>query len=164
MLAIGGFLERAEATLGRLSRTPADPLVVPDDDKVGTSGASLHGCFSPRARASSVITAPVMQIIPELLELCGGVLSPPSVEEVRPNSHESLDVVSPPCQALAFEKCGVGDVGVSLSSESGTQVVSIADGVAKSGPVPTVLGAVVAREVYDFLATLTVAFPGSVIG
>jgi hypothetical protein len=75
-----------------------------------------------------------------------------------------LDVVSPPCQALAFEKCGVGDVGVSLSSESGTQVVSIADGVAKSGPVPTVLGAVVAREVYDFLATLTVAFPGSVIG
>jgi hypothetical protein len=111
-----------------------------------------------------VITAPVMQIMPELLELCGGVLSPPSVEEVRPNSHESLDVVSPPCQAVAFEKCGAGDAAVSLSSESGSQVVSIGDGVAMSGPLRTVPGAVVAREVCDFLATLSVAFPGSAIG
>jgi hypothetical protein len=60
MLAIGGFLERAEAALDRLSRTPADPVVLPDDGKVGASGAGLHGCFSPRARASSVITAPIM--------------------------------------------------------------------------------------------------------
>jgi hypothetical protein len=115
MLAIGGFLERAEAALGRLSRTPADPVVLPDDGKVGASGAGLHGCFSPRARASSVITAPVMQIMPELVELCGGVLTPPSVKEVRPVLHESSDVYSPPCQALGFEKCGV-DGGKSSSA------------------------------------------------
>jgi hypothetical protein len=89
-----------------------------------------------------------MQIMPELVELCGGVLTPPSVKEVRPVLHESSDVYSPPCQALGFEKCGV-DGKVSLSPEFGRQLVP---------------GAVVAREVCDFLATLVVAFPGSAIG
>ncbi|KAM0841131.1 hypothetical protein ACQ4PT_059220 [Festuca glaucescens] len=162
MLAIGGFLERAEAVLGRLSRTPADPLVLPVVDKVDACGAGLHGCFSPRARASSAITAPVMQIMPELLELCGGVLTPPSVEEVRSGSHEFSDVVSPPC--LGFEKCGVVDAAVSISPESDKQVVTIGDEVAKSGLLPTVSGAVVAREVCDFLANLALAYPGSAVG
>ncbi|XP_047078937.1 putative leucine-rich repeat receptor-like serine/threonine-protein kinase At2g24130 [Lolium rigidum] len=164
MLAIGGFLERAKAVLGRLSRTPADPLVPPDVGKVGTSGAGLHGCFSPRARVCSEIKAPVMQIMPELLELCGGVLTLPPVEEVRPDSREFSDVVSPPCQALASEKCGVADAAVSPSPESGRQAVPFGDGVAKSGLLPTVPGAVVAREVCDFLATLVVAYPGSAVG
>jgi hypothetical protein len=121
MLAIGGFLERAEAVLDRLSRLPADPLVLPVVGKVGATGASLHGCFSPRARASSVITAPVMKIMPEILELCGGVLTPPSVEEVRPGSHVSSDVASPTC--LGFEKCYVVDAAVSLSLDSDRQMV-----------------------------------------
>jgi hypothetical protein len=62
---------------------------------------------------SSVNTAPVMKIMPELLELCGGVLTPPSVEEVRPGSHESSDVAS--STYLGFEKCDVVDIAVSLS-------------------------------------------------
>jgi hypothetical protein len=74
--------------LGRLSRTPADPLVPPDVGKVDMSGEGLHGCFSPRARVCSSIKAPIMQIMPELLELCGGVLTPPPVEEVRSDLHE----------------------------------------------------------------------------
>jgi hypothetical protein len=51
MLAIQSFLERVEATLGRLCRTRGDPLVLPDG-KVGAIRASLHGFFSPRARTS----------------------------------------------------------------------------------------------------------------
>jgi hypothetical protein len=74
MLAIGGFLQRVEVMLGRLSRTSADPLVLLDVGKVDTSGAGLYGCFSPHARTSSAITAPVMQIMPELLELCDGAV------------------------------------------------------------------------------------------
>ncbi|KAK1612245.1 hypothetical protein QYE76_035918 [Lolium multiflorum] len=156
MLAIGGFLERAEAMLGRLSQTSADPLVLPNVGKVGASIAGLHGCFSPRAGASSVITAPVMHIMHELLELCGGVPMPHSIEKVMPDLHESSDVPSPPCQALGFEKCGgVGDE---------VSVIPVDDGVTKSGLLPTVPRAVVAREVCDFLATLAVAFPGSAVG
>jgi hypothetical protein len=54
-----------------------------------------------------------MQILPELMELCCGVFTPPSAEEVRPDSHESSDVASPPC--LGLEKCNVVDSAVSLS-------------------------------------------------
>jgi hypothetical protein len=68
---------------------PADLVAMSDVGKVGASGEGLHGCFSPRARASS---APVLQIMPGLLELCSGVLTPPSVEEVRLGSHGFSDV------------------------------------------------------------------------
>jgi hypothetical protein len=103
-----------------------------------------------------------MKIMPELLELCGGVLTPPSVEEVRPGSHESSNVVSPPC--LGFEKCDVVDVAVSLSPESDRQMVPIDDGVPKSGLLSAVPEAIVARGVCDFLATLATAYPGSAVG
>jgi hypothetical protein len=63
--------------------------------------------------------APVMKIMPELLELCGGVLTPPCVEEVRPGSHESSYVACPPCL----------DAAVSLSPESDRQMIPIDDGV-----------------------------------
>jgi hypothetical protein len=52
-------------------------------------------------------------ILPELMELCGGVLTPPSIEEARSGTHESSDVSSPPC--IGFEKCDVVDTAVSLS-------------------------------------------------
>lgn len=107
LLVLGGFLERAEAALSRLSQAPTDPFVLPDGGKVGASGASLYGCFSPRARVSSAVTAPIMQTMPELLELCGGAIMPPSVEDVRSDSHEISVVASPPSQALGFEKSGV---------------------------------------------------------
>jgi hypothetical protein len=45
-----------------------------------------------------------MQTRPELLELCGGVVMPHSVKEVRFDLHEISAVASPPSQALGFEK------------------------------------------------------------
>jgi hypothetical protein len=42
-------------------------------------------------------------------------------------------------------------------------VVLVGDGVAKFGLLPTVAGAVVAREVCDFLATLAVSYPRSAV-
>jgi hypothetical protein len=44
------------------------------------------------------------------------------------------------CQAPDFEKCGVDDAAFSPSPEFGMHVVSIGDGVAKSGLLATVLG------------------------
>jgi hypothetical protein len=43
-------------------------------------------------------------------------------------------------------------------------VVLIGDGVTKSGLLSTVVGVVVAREVCNFLATLSVAYPRSAVG
>ena len=162
LLALGGFLERAEAALARLSLASADPLVLPDAGEVGASRVGL-GCFSPRARATSAVSAPVMHIMPELLESCGDVVMPPSVNEARSDSHEISTLASPPCQALGFERSGVVDAAISLSPESGRHVVPIGDGVAKSGLLAAVPGAVVAREVCGFLANLAAAYPGSAI-
>ena len=163
LLAIGGFLEQAEAVLGTLSRAPSDPVVLPVVGKVGVCEAGHFGCFSPRAKATAAVMAPIMQIMPELLELCGGVVMSPSAEEVRSDSHEILAVACPPSQVLGFEKSGVVDAAVSLSPESGRQVVLMGDGAAKSGLLATVPGAVVAREVCDFLSTMAVAYPGSAV-
>jgi hypothetical protein len=41
-----------------------DPLFLPNVGKVGASPAGLYGCFSPHARKRSMVTAPVMQIMP----------------------------------------------------------------------------------------------------
>jgi hypothetical protein len=44
-------------------------------------------------------------------------------------------------------------------------MVALFDGmVAKSGLLPMVPGAIVAREVFEFIATLAVAFQGSAVG
>jgi hypothetical protein len=68
-----------------------------------------------------------------------------------------------PSQAIGFEKSVVVDAEVSLSPEFGGHMVPIDDGVAKSGLLATVLGAVVAREVCIFLVTLVVTYPGSAV-
>jgi hypothetical protein len=60
------------------------------------------------------------------------VVMPPSVDEVRSDSHVISDVASPPSQALFFEKSCDVDVAVSLSPESKRHVVPIGVGVAKS--------------------------------
>jgi hypothetical protein len=101
-------------------------------------------------------------VVPVLLELSGGVVTHPSIGKVRSGSHEISVVTSPPSQTLCFEKSGVADAYVSLLSESDRHVVHIRDGVAKSGLLATVPRAVVARDVFDFLASLPVAYPGSV--
>jgi hypothetical protein len=157
VLALGGFLERAEAALGRLSRTPDDPLVLPDVGKVGASGAGLYGCFSPRVGACSAVTAPVMQVMPELQKLCGDAVMPPCAKEVRSDLHEISVVASPSSQALDSEKSDVIDAAVDML------VAPFGDGDAMSGSLSTVPGAIVAREVSDFLATLASAYPGSTV-
>jgi hypothetical protein len=81
-------------------------------------------------------------VVPGLLELSGGVAMPPSIEE-----------------AFGFDKSGVVDVDAPISRESNMHVIPIGDEVAESG----VQGAVVAREVCDFLATLVAAYPGSAV-
>ncbi|KAE8781615.1 putative LRR receptor-like serine/threonine-protein kinase [Hordeum vulgare] len=89
MLRMESFKERAEAALGTLSlASPVmpnahvlQPLVLPDDDFEIDRGAKLHGRFSPHARTNSpssasqrlhndVIVTLVLQIMPELRDLC----------------------------------------------------------------------------------------------
>ena len=101
MLRMESFMERAEAALGGLSLTPPvlqtthvlHPLVVPDGSFKVERGDELHGRFSPRARASSpslasegldndVVVTPMLQIMPELRELCGGPVLPLCVEQL----------------------------------------------------------------------------------
>jgi hypothetical protein len=98
-------------------------------------------------------------VLLELLELSISEVMPSSVEEVRSHSHEISVVASPPSETLGFEKSGVVGVDVSLSFESGGHVVPIADEVARSSLLATVSGAVVAREVFDFLATMVANYP-----
>jgi hypothetical protein len=100
-------------------------------------------------------------LVSKLLELSGDVVMPPSIEEVRFDPHEILAAPSPPSWAPCFEKDGVV---VALSRESDMHVVPFGVGVAKSRLLAAVTGAVVAREVYDFLAALVVAYPGSIVG
>jgi hypothetical protein len=53
-------------------------------------------------------------VMPELLELCDGVIMSPSVEELRTGSHEVSVVTSPLSQTFGFEKSGDVDAPVSL--------------------------------------------------
>jgi hypothetical protein len=102
-------------------------------------------------------------VVTRLQELSGCVVMPPFVEEARFDSHEISVMTSPSSLTFGFEKSGVVDDVVPLMRESNMNVVPIGDGVAKSGLLATVPGAVVAREVCDFLATLVVAYPGSAV-
>jgi hypothetical protein len=102
-------------------------------------------------------------VVSKFLELSGSVVMPPSIEEVRSDSHEISVVASPPSQSHSFEKSGVVDVAASLSPESDKHVISFGDDVAKSGLLATVSGAVVTREGCDFFATLATSYPRSAV-
>lgn len=78
-------------------------------------------------------------VVAQLLELSGGVVMPPSVEEVRFDSPEISIVTSLLSQALGFEKSGVVDVVVPLLLVFNMHVVPIGDVVAKSVLLATVL-------------------------
>jgi hypothetical protein len=105
-------------------------------------------------------------VMPELMELCRGVVVPPSVEELRSGSHEisavppSIEEVS---QALGIEKSGDIDVAVSLSPGSDRHVVPIGDVVVKSGLLATVPETVIARDVCCFLAAFVATYLGSAV-
>ena len=113
------FIERAEAALGGLSLAShvlqsthvLRPLVVPDGSFDAEKGDELHGRFSPRARASSpplasggldndVVVTPVLQIMPELRGLCGGLVLPLCVEQLQVDPPEISSVALPPASPL----------------------------------------------------------------
>ena len=143
MLRMESFMEQVEAALGGLSLAPPVlqsahvlcPLVVPDGSFEVERGDELHGCFSPRARASSppsayeglgndVVVTPVLQIMPELRELCGGSVLPLSVEQPKVDPPKiSIVALSPSSpldssQILDAEECGDLDASISRSPKS----------------------------------------------
>lgn len=65
-------------------------------------------------------------------------------------------MASPLSQALGSVKSDVVEAVDRLAAPFG-------DGVAMPGLLPTAPGAIVAREVCDFLATLATAYPGSTV-
>ena len=77
------------------------------------------------------------------------------------SEREGMDMIV--AQAVGLEKSGDVDASVSLSPESSMHVVLVGVGVAKSGVLTPVPGAVVAREVCDFIATMVAAYPGSAV-
>jgi hypothetical protein len=96
--------------------------------------------------------------------LCGGVLTPPSIKEVGPARTISRMWLLRRVRHLALRNV----VLLTLQSLSRLSLAArwflLVDGVAKSILLPMVSRVVVAREIYDFLATLVVAYPRSVVG
>lgn len=102
----------------------------------------FFGEFSPRAvdGTSSVhggvviteVVAPVLQIMPELQELCG---ESAMVQPMKPGSLESLASPSPSesCQPLAFVDSGCLDGSFTLSSMPIGHEVSLSDEVDETG-------------------------------
>jgi hypothetical protein len=135
----------------------------------GQDLATVHDLFpldSVEKKSSVVEIMPELHelcgdtsMVPELMELSGCVVTPLSVKEVRSNSHKISIVASPPSQTLAIQKSGVVNNVDSISLESSRHVVPIGDVVDNSGLLSTVPLGVVGLEVCDFLATLVVAYP-----
>ena len=80
-----------------------------------------------------VVVAPVLQIMPELLELCGESTPPLSVEQLKMDPFEISVVALPPLpplepsQMLDFEEKGDSDVAMSCSFESIGRMVPVGD-------------------------------------
>ena len=159
------FLERAEAALSRLSLVPAmlqatlQPLGVTVVDSMEDRGTEPYGCFSPRVRdnspsvsASSVVlppavgesivglAAPVLQLMPELQNICSNLASPLSLERLEVDSSTTLckeHASSLSCEQLKAPKAIVPMV---LGVEDVVSVVPRVDDVDAAGwlvPAPT---------------------------
>ena len=109
---IESFLERAEAALSRLSFLPATFLAtqtpLPHVGSTEDEGADPYGCFSPRVRDNSslmsaasvvhadvgesiaVLAAPVLQLMPELRDICSSPASPLSLKRLEVDSSATL--------------------------------------------------------------------------
>jgi hypothetical protein len=184
MAWVGSFLARAEAALGKLPAIPVvTPLAKPHVGHVGEEKADLYGCLSPRGRPSTSslpivsptaeseaitrVVAPVLQIMPELHELCEEPVSPMSVVHQMVDSPEATvplpHALSPlePSQTLSsVEREGLDDIVVH-STESIGQVVSVGGNVVVSGVVAPIPGALFAKKLYDFLVNLEADEPSS---
>jgi hypothetical protein len=133
----------------------------------------LHGCFSPRGSPCTSpqpafesdgmdgMLAPLLQIIPELTELCGE----PSVVVVVVSTTPSSPP-SEPCQTLAHVDSGGLDASATLLSVDIGHVVSLSDQIAETGVLaPNYEGLCkrVAKELSDLLVNLEAASLGYVM-
>ena len=152
MARVESFLERAEATLTKLSLVSAllptaptpRPPVVSGVGSVGDKGTELFSCFSPRTGVSSSpvfvlplvsatvedkaiveVVTPVLQVMPELQQICVRPASPPSVE------HMEVDAPATSCEGhdsrLSCEQLEAPESTVSVAPESIVSVVPVAD-------------------------------------
>ncbi|XBI23004.1 hypothetical protein VPH35_063955 [Triticum aestivum] len=171
LMRVGSFLERAEAALDKLSLVSAvlqsTPTSRPSSqvDVVGGSienrGEELYGCFSPRvgdnlssmsaaeSKAIAVVVAPVLQIMPELQQLCVRPVSPQPMEHV-----EVVSLVTPVEGQDSPRSCEQLEASGSIVS-----VVSVTDNVEAvkmlaSDPLePSQMVAIVEREGSDVTVT-----------
>jgi hypothetical protein len=159
MARIGRFLERAEAAMSKLSLLPATMETTPSSYPHGQfavgseedMGAKHYGCFFPRAGDSSLsfpaspfvlstteggaidaTLTPMLEIMPELRELCVSPTLPLSAKHMKVNS----------------------SVIVSSSKQANVELVPIP-------PSPTHNSdALVAKELCDLLSRLDILIPG----
>ncbi|XBJ21144.1 hypothetical protein VPH35_011846 [Triticum aestivum] len=190
---IESFLERAEAALNRLSLVSTmlqatAHLGVAVVESTEDRGAEPYGCFSPRVRdnspsmfASSVLlpptvgesivglATPVLQLMPELQNICSNLASPLSLERLEVDSLTTLckeHASSLPCEQLKALKLIVSMV---LVVEDVVSVVPWVDDVDVAGSlVPAPTSPLVDdndtkkfNEFYDFLDKLMAQQPTS---
>jgi hypothetical protein len=189
MAQVGSFLARAEAALGKLPAIPVvTPLAEPHAGHMAKEKADLYGCLSPRGRpntsplpivsptaeseAIARVVALVLQIMPELHELCEEPVLPMSVVHQMVDSPEASTastvplppaLLAPlePSQTLSsVEREGLDDIVVHSTKSIG-QVVSVDGNVVASGVVAPIPGALFAKKFYDFLVNLEADDPGS---
>ncbi|KAE8767121.1 hypothetical protein D1007_61563 [Hordeum vulgare] len=184
---------RAEAMLGGLSLVVSvmqtthmlRPLFVADGIFEVERGVELHGRFFPRARVNSpslaskgfdndVVVTSVLQIMPELRELCGGPVLPLFVEQLQVNPHEISSVALPPASpmelsqnlmsrrvALVMEH-GALDVAALPSSATIEQVMPMSGMATEPGVLAPMSNpdALFAKDLCDLLASMEVVRPG----
>ena len=191
---IESFLERAEAALSRLSLVAAmlqatlQPLGVAVVDSTEDRGTEPYGCFSPRVRDNSPsvsdssvvlppavgesivgLAAPVLQLMPELWDICSNLASPLSLERLEVDSSTTL--CKEHASSLSCEQLKVSKSIVSLvpAVEDVLSVVPRVDDVDAAGwlvPAPTsplVDDNYIKKynEFYDFLDKWVAGHPGS---
>jgi hypothetical protein len=149
LVRAGDSLEPTEAcTSGVLGIALAQASLLLDSTQVEED--HLHGCFSPRgcpctspqpaskSDGMGEILAPLLQITPELNELCGD--PPMVVVSTTP---------SPPCQTLAHVDSGGLDASDSLPSMDIGHVVSLSDEIAEIGVLAPNSETLFAKELSD---------------
>ncbi|XBH74066.1 hypothetical protein VPH35_101084 [Triticum aestivum] len=173
----------AEAPLPPMS-PPLPKLVV---DFEGDKNVDLCGCFSPRAsgflpcvgssltphvlpdferEATAEVVSPVLQIMRELQVLCGEPISPLSMEQLKLDSLQTLEV-DLPCQASNSLPLGIMERGI-LDVVAIPSYVTIGQVMPVSGMTiePLMLAptsnsnALFAKELCDLLASVEVSRPG----
>jgi hypothetical protein len=178
LLRVESFLERAEVALGRLSLASvvvpnpslSPPRAEPDGDHTVERVAELYGPLSPRAKATSsvasacdpnsMVVTPVLKIMPELQNMCDGLVSSPSSENLMVDSLVPSTMAwesNTPLESslvATLEESDAPDIAAVQSNESTVQVVHADADVAVVGVPKPNLGITFAIKFYEFLSKL----------